>query len=180
MDYKRGAALGVLGGLALDGTQCVRAYAKYGQMVRDQIEADCYALGSTGTLPPLEPPTPPLNRRPRNLLLLAALATGAIFGRLTALVVVIGAVVSDEQIGVAILTGIFFGVMVGLVTTAMPGVIVAVVVQRREAALQHAAAGHDMLMHFHHQRETLRAQVDAAQVTPSDAAQRLSALWEQE
>lgn len=179
MDYKRSAGLGALAGVALDGTQYVRAYAKYGKMLTDQIEKDCYTLGQTGTLPPLTPPPPPLTRPPRNLFLIAAagaLSTGAIFGLLTLEVMIIGTALTDGYTAQGVTVGIFFGITIGLLTTFIPGILVAVLVQRREAGKQHASRGQAVLMQFHHEREALRHQVNEGYLSPHDAAARLGAM----
>lgn len=183
MNYKRIAGIGAAAGLALDGTQYARAYAKYGQMLTDQIEKDCYTLGQSGRLPPLSPPPPPLTRPPRNLYLVAALgalATGAIFGILTLAVMILGTAVTDGYMAQGVTVGVFFGIVVALLTTFMPGIFVAILVQRREAGKQHAARAHAVLMDFHHQREAIRADLDAGLADPIVASMHLGALTPEE
>jgi hypothetical protein len=179
MNFKHQLGIGAATGIAINHAQQTRALARYGQMIDAQVNQDCRSLGATGILSPITPPPPPHARRSRNLFAVAALgaaATGAAFGALTCLFIVIGSAAAGDVIGRGIVGGVFFGFVVGLVTMLMPGLIVGLILQRREAGRQYALHGHDILMDFHHERERIRHAVDEERLTPYEAAQELASM----
>lgn len=175
----RTLGLAGIAGVSLDRSQYVRALARYGEMIDAQIEQDCAALGHTGTLPEIEPPPPPGTRAaagPFASAALGAIATGALFGLLTTVVVILAVGISGGNLVQGVIGGVFLGFVVAVITTFVPGMIVGFIMQRRAAGQQYAQQAHALLMMFHQERETIRRDLLTGQLDAYAAAQQLTAL----
>ena len=182
MDYKYQIGLAAVGGAALDRAQYVRAMARYGAMIEAQINQDCWSLGALGTMADIPPPSPASTRKPANPLvaaILAALATGAVFGAAVAFLVIAITVIGGGNTGQGVIGGIFFGLVVAVAATLVPGAFVALVVQRRAAGKQYAAEAYSVLLAFHHYRDAIRRDLEAGNLDSFTAAQRVAALMSQ-
>lgn len=179
----RTLGLAGIAGVSLDQNQYVRALTRYAEMIDAQIAQDCATLGYTGTLPEIKPPPPPGTRAPAGPFASAAMgaiATGAIFGLLTTVVVILAMGASGGNPVQGIIGGVFLGFVVAVITTFVPGMIVGFIMQRRAAGRQYAQQAHAFLMMFHQGREAIRHDLLAGQVDAYTAAQQLTALMDRE
>lgn len=179
----RNLGLAGMAGVSIDRSQYVRALAQYAEVIDAQIAQDCAALGHHGTLPEVEPPPPPSTRTPAGPFTSAAIgatATGALFGLLTTAAITLGVAASGGNLVQGIIGGVFFGFVVAVITTFVPGMIVGFLMQRRAAGRQYAHQAHAYLMVFHHEREAIRHSLLAGELDPYTAAQQLTALMDRE
>jgi len=170
--------LGALAGLLTNTVQQNRSRQQVAQAMEAQTQrdlADLMAGRSLAALPPATADT----YQPRNqvaVMVKGALLTGLTFGFPTFLIAALvqgASTTAGSAVAQGVLVGLMFGLPVAAVTALMPGIIVGLVLQRREIAKRLRAEAQQVLAAYYQRREDLRQRLAAGLTTSSQAVAAL-------
>lgn len=177
VSYKTAAGIGVVAGLGLNVGQGLTALGRVGNRIDFQIQRDCHLLQTTGMLEPLPPPAPARKlRSPMGMAILGAGLTGAAFGIITCVIIIATLNSGGGPVGQSLIVGPGIGLVVGIGTAIMPGLLIGLALQRAAIGHRNAAQAETYWTQFAQDREQIRQSLTYLQITPPEAAQRIRAL----